>query len=139
MRTEVKKSAIHKAEATLNGKVELSEPSLREAPAVGRRHHTAWSERSELTRNMVWRSPHYPSDRAGLTAERRRCISNVEGLLEGCRCFQASGGAASRYESEEWSNDFVAMAFMLQATIADINIDKSWSGYYWLGNGFELS
>src|SRR5215813_11426752 len=36
------------AEAVLNGKV--TEPSLREAPAYGRRHHTTSSERSEQQR-----------------------------------------------------------------------------------------
>src|SRR5215467_8727043 len=61
-RTEVKKSVIHKWRAMLNGKV--TEPSLWEAPACGRRHHTTSSERSELTSKAVWRSLHYPLDRA---------------------------------------------------------------------------
>src|SRR5215813_8904778 len=37
-----------------------SEPSLWEAPAYGRRHHTTSSERSELTSKAVWRSPPLP-------------------------------------------------------------------------------
>jgi len=45
MRTEVKKSVIQKRRAMLNGKV--TQPSLLEAPAVGKRHHTTSSERSE--------------------------------------------------------------------------------------------
>src|SRR5262249_892204 len=49
----------------VEGNVERqSGPSLWEAPAYGRRHHTTSSERSELTRKADWRSPHYPSDRA---------------------------------------------------------------------------
>ena len=36
-----------RARGGVGGIVDVSEPSLREAPAVGRRHHTASSERSE--------------------------------------------------------------------------------------------